>query len=72
MEQHALHVLLLQCHTPTTYSQLHILPSALPGAFFYNSDLQLLEVTACLQHEVQFIHHCSVFHNTGLRTFQSR
>ena len=68
MEQQTLPVLFLQCHTPTTYSQLHLCLSALSGAFLYNSDVQLLEVTACLQDEVQFTHHCKVFNNTG-RTY---
>jgi len=50
MEQQALPVLFYQCHTRTTYSQLHILLSALSGTFLYNSDFQLSEATACLQH----------------------
>jgi len=45
-----------------------MLLSALSGTFLYNSDFQLSEVTACLKHEVQFIHHCNVFNNTG-RTY---
>lgn len=64
MEQQATPVLFLQCHTPT-YSQLHMLLSALSGAFLYNSDFQLLEATACLQDEVQFTHYCNVCNNTG-------
>jgi hypothetical protein len=40
-----------------------MLLSALSGIFLYNSDFQLLEVTACLQYEVKFIRHCNVFNN---------
>lgn len=69
MEQQTLPVLFFQCHTRKTYSQLHVLLSALSETFIYNSDFQLLEATACLQHEVHFIHHCNVFNNTGRMYF---